>query len=296
MLNATWLQTFITLAREGSFTRTAALLNMTQPGVSQHLKKLESALGAELMQRIGKAVVLTDAGRAVRDLGLRRLAEEEALYEQIGKDASDVGPVGIGCSGSFATLLYPRLMPWIVASPDLVVTLQAAPQADVIESVAVGQLDIGVINCDPQHTQLTAQKIGHEDLCLITPATPGSKLLDFSALQVMGFIDHPDGANYAEMLMPGNFPDFKGADALHRRGFVNQITQIPAPVAAGAGYTILPRSGIDSFTDIGKLCIAPLPHLVRQGLWLIHRAGREMPLRCRWVEDEINAVADKLAA
>lgn len=296
MLNATWLQTFITLASEGNFTRTAARLNMTQPGVSQHLKKLESEVGAELMQRIGKKVVLTDAGRAVRDMGLRRLTEEDALREQIGKDAPDVGPVSIGCSGSFATLLYPRLMPRIVAAPDLSVTLQAAPQTDVIERVTRGHLDIGIINQDPQNRQLAALKIGFEDLCLITAAALAPGPLSFNDLQAMGCIDHPDSATYAELLMQDNFPDFKGADSLRRRGFINQITQIPAPVAAGAGYAILPRSGVDSFSDPEKLYVVPLTRPVRQELWLIHRAGRQMPLRCRWVENEISTLAGQLTA
>ena len=45
MLNATWLNTFTTLCEVGHFTRTAELLGMTQPGVSQHLHKLASQVG-----------------------------------------------------------------------------------------------------------------------------------------------------------------------------------------------------------------------------------------------------------
>lgn len=295
MLNATWLNTFVTLAEEGSFTRTAARLNMTQPGVSQHLKKLEAALDTELMQRIGKTVLLTDAGRIVYDLGRRRLAEDRALREKIGKDSPDIGPVSIGCSGSFASLLYPRLIPRMVAAPELHVTIKAAPEIDVINGVTSRQLDLGVINRDPHDTRLEAHQIGREDLCLVTPAACGTKALDLKALQDLGFIDHPDGSNYADRLMHANFPDFKGAETLNRRGFVNQITQIPTPVAAGAGFTILPRSGIESHAEVENLNIARLAHPARQDLWLISRAGRKMPLRCQWAGKEIKALADQLA-
>ena len=61
MLNATWLETFTTLAEEGHFTRAAQRLNMTQPGVSQHLRKLEQQLGQRLIARDGKAFTLTAA-------------------------------------------------------------------------------------------------------------------------------------------------------------------------------------------------------------------------------------------
>lgn len=48
MINPTWVNTFITLVNTGHFTQTAEKLFMTQPGVSQHIKKLEEQVGSEL--------------------------------------------------------------------------------------------------------------------------------------------------------------------------------------------------------------------------------------------------------
>ena len=53
MLNPQWLRTFQTLVDIGHFTRTAEMLNMTQPGVSQHIRKLEQACGYNLLNREG---------------------------------------------------------------------------------------------------------------------------------------------------------------------------------------------------------------------------------------------------
>ncbi len=295
MLNSQWLKTYVTLADEGSFTQTAILLNMTQPGVSQHLKKLELSVGVPLVQRIGKKIILTDAGRTIYELGRRRFAEENKILESIGEDLPDVGCVGIGCSGSFATLLYAQLMPKIVAAQELQIELRAAPHSDIVDSVINGQLDIGVINYAPDSEALNGQQIGHEDLCLITPKSVRSDTPNFSELQALGFIGHPDGQRYAEMLMPENFNGFTGFSKMRLRGFVNQITQIPTPVAAGAGYTILPRSGIDSFSDYKALSIARLRRPVRHELWVIHRAGRLLPARCFWAIKEIQKLADRLS-
>ena len=85
MLYSTWLATFTLLSSLGSFTRTAARLNMTQPGVSQHVKKLEQQVGRPLLLRHGKSFSLTEAGNAVAALGRRRQAEEEALRQQLGQ-------------------------------------------------------------------------------------------------------------------------------------------------------------------------------------------------------------------
>lgn len=75
MLNPKWLETFSTLVDTGSFTRTAERLYMTQPGVSQHVKKLEEALGETLIFREGKRFELTRAGIMLKAF----IAEQEQL-------------------------------------------------------------------------------------------------------------------------------------------------------------------------------------------------------------------------
>ncbi len=287
MINATWLESFITLTEEESFTKTAKRLNMTQPGVSQQIRKLEQQIGAPLLQRVGKGFLLTDAGKDLRAFGLRRRDEEVHLLETLGRDDPHSGAVGVAASGSFANLLYPALLPHLAQHPDLRLTLQAAPERSVIEAVAEGTLDLGVVNCDPEQRRLVAEQIGEEELCLITPSSAGLGTPEWIDLERLGFIDHPDGKSYAEQLMPRNYPQFEGAEKLRRRGFVNQINQIPASVAAGVGYTILPRSGILTFPRADELSVAALTVPHRQALWLITRAGRKLPARCRWAEEEI---------
>ena len=98
MLNARWLETFVTLCETGHFTRAAEQLHMTQPGVSQHLKKLEAQIGQPLISRDGKSFTRTPAGEAVLALGRERRAGERALHEALGADDPDVGKVTLACS------------------------------------------------------------------------------------------------------------------------------------------------------------------------------------------------------
>ena len=63
-----------------------------------------------------------------------------------------------------------------------------------------------------------------------------------------------DGYGYADDLLRLNFPDeYLGADQLSVRGYVKQIGQIPAPVAQGGGYTLLPRSGVEAFVNTARI-------------------------------------------
>lgn len=295
MLNATWLETFTTLCETGHFTQAAERLNMTQPGVSQHLRKLEQQVGQGLISQHGKSFTLTPAGEAVFELGLSRRAEERRLRDAIEADDQNAGSVHIACSGSFAMLLYPTLLPWMRGAPDLSVHLEAAPQAEILAGLLEGRFDLGVLGVDPDHVRLEAKHLGREELCLVLPADAADTPMSFTDLEARGFIAHPDGYGYADDLLRLNFPDdYPGADRLSVRGSVNQIGQIPAPVAKGVGYTLLPRSGVEAFTDKANLCIVPLPKRRWHELWLVVRRGRRLSARARYARDMIEEAAGQL--
>ncbi|MDV7141721.1 LysR family transcriptional regulator [Tropicimonas sp. TH_r6] len=294
MLNATWIETFTVLAEERHFTRAAARLNMTQPGVSQHLRKLEGQLGHSLISQDGKNFTLTAAGETIRDLGLSRRAEERALRDAIALDSPDVGEVRVACAGSFATLLYPRAIELMQKSSRLAIHVEAAPQARVLSGVLEGRFDLGVIAEDPRHPRIEAQRIGQEELCLVLPAgTDGP--VRFDDLEALGLVAHPDVFGYINDLFPLNFPDaFSGADRLHIRTQVNQIGQIPAPVARGVGYTLLPRSGFSAFSETDRLNFASLPERRYHELWAISHRGRTPSARLKRIMDLICDLAASL--
>jgi DNA-binding transcriptional LysR family regulator len=295
MLNARWLETFTALCEIGHFTRAADLLGMTQPGVSQHLRKLEDQIGQKLITQQGKSFILTPAGEAVLTVGHARRAEERRLREAIETDDPNVGAVTIACSGSFAMLLYPYILPLMQGAPNLIIHLEATPQTGVSDGVLKGVFDLGIVGRDPSHPRLGAEHLGQEELCLVLPADAKPGPILFADLQARGFVAHPDGFAYADALFSLNFPDeFTGSDRLRIRSYVNQIGQIPAPVAQGIGYTLLPLSGVAAYPESDRLTIVPLPRRRRHDLWLIFRRGGHLPARTKRIAQMIRTVAGKI--
>lgn len=295
MLNATWLETFTTLAETGHFTRAAQRLNMTQPGVSQHLRKLEAQLGQALIAQDGKSFSLTPAGEAVRALGQARRDEERRLREAIATDSPDAGEVRIACSGSFATLLYPRILDLLETAPHLTAHLEAAPQAAIKRGLLEGAFDLGILDHDPGHPRLEAEHLGEEELCLVLPSRDAGAEVTFEALEARGLVAHPDGFAHADELLSLNFPEaYQGADRLRVRTYVNQIGQILDPVARGIGYTLLPRSGVEAYAQRGLLAVIPLPRPRRHGLWLTSRKGRPLSARLKRMQRLAQEVAAEL--
>lgn len=295
MLNAQWLETFVVLCKTGHFTRAAEQLNMTQPGVSQHLRKLEAQVGQSLISRQGKSFSPTPAGEAVLAVGRARIAEEQILLETVLRDDPAIGQVTIACSGSFAMLLFPQLLSAMQDSPNLTIKLEATPQDKVLSGVLEGRFDLGVADHDPYHPRVDAHHLGQEELCLVVPREAMASPISFQALEDLGFVAHPDGFAYADNLFSMNFPkEFQGSDRLHIRTFVNQISQIPSPVAHGIGYTLLPRSGVNSYPHKDQLHVAPLPYRLRHDLWMISRRGRTLPARVSRIARLIEAVSSNL--
>lgn len=275
MLNATWLETFTTLCEIGHFTRTAEALRMTQPGVSQHLRKLEAQVGKPLIIQDGKSFEPTPAGEALLKVGQARRRQEHALKELMQSDSPDIGEVHIGCSGSFAMWLYPHLLGRLRTAPDLGLHLTAAPQGTIIRRLLDSQLDLGIVAGQRAHPQLEAKLLLSEELCLVIPKSMQSQDLTLAVLNDLGFVAHPDGSDYADELLGKNFAeDYKGAGQLRTRTTINQIGQILTPVAEGLGYAILPRSGVDAFERRDDVSIVDLAHKPHQDLWLMFRRGR----------------------
>ncbi|MFW8593530.1 LysR family transcriptional regulator [Cribrihabitans neustonicus] len=294
MLNATWLETFTVLSELDSFTRTAARLNMTQPGVSQHVKKLEQQVGLPLLVRHGKSFSLTDAGAALAALGRRRQAEEEALRQELGQDDPARGRVRIACPGGLAVLIYRAVEAHLVQAPGLSLSLEAAPQTAIEAQLLAGELDLGILHRRLEAPRLAAEPLGRDRLNLILP--PGSDASpDFDTLQSLGMIGHPDGAALADRLLGVNYPAYRGAAGLRQRAFLNQIGQILDPVAAGAGYTILPQSAVLAQPARRPFAIADLPEPLDDSLWLVSQHSARPPARLTVFADRIREVCAGLA-
>ena len=149
MLNPIWLKTFVTLVDTGHFTQTAEKLFMTQPGVSQHISKLELASGYSLITRDKKSFELTEQGRLVYQYALELVANEQALLARLAFDNPFSGCCTLACSGALALMLYPNLLDLQVMHPGLIVKLKAAPNHQILNEIQTGIIDLGIITDMP---------------------------------------------------------------------------------------------------------------------------------------------------
>jgi len=277
MINTTWLRSFCTLVEVGHFTRTAERLHMTQSGVSQQIQKLEEQLGRALLVRQGKRFTLTDAGKRLYAEAKEIIMALSSLEMRISEDPAYEGVVRVMSPGSVGLKLYRQLLALQRQHPKLVIDYRFAPNADVENAIANYAVDIGFMTSASALAEVCCQPIATESLLLVTPASISKP--SWEVLTELGFIDHPDGAHHAQMLLGANYPEFQHSNLFRKRGFSNQISLILEPVSLGLGFTVLPAHAVEAFQESQLVKTHRLPNPVSETLYLAVR--REIPMHNR---------------
>lgn len=277
MINPVLLRSFNMLVETGHFTRAAQRLHMTQSGISQHVRKLEQQLGQDLLVRQGKQFHLTDAGSRLYLEGREILYSLAKLEQDVRSDSAHDGEIRIMSPGSVGLKLYPQLLGRQKLYPGLTIDYKFAPNASVEAAVLELEADIGLMTSRSSSEQIQCEAIGREDLLLVTCSTmtkPG-----WEQLLGAGFINHPDGAHHAQLLLSANYPEFQHHTQFQTRGFCNQISLILEPVSLGLGFTVLPAFATGAFSRPELIKAHPLANPVSEPLYLAVNRSRPLPTR-----------------
>src|SRR5262245_12577652 len=164
------LQVFLEVAEERSFSRAAAKVHRTQPGVSQAIRRLERDLGEQLFDRSSKSGTLTDAGRVLLNYGQRlvRLAEETDSAVRELRDLRR-GRVLIGANEAAVHTLLPLMSRFRQRHPDIAIDVRRVPARQIAVEVQQGSLDFGALTFHPAEDGLLVVPIGTDELVLLLP-------------------------------------------------------------------------------------------------------------------------------
>jgi DNA-binding transcriptional LysR family regulator len=168
------LRNFLALAQAGNMTRAAAGLHLTQPALSGQLRRLERELGATLFHRQGRGLALTAAGESFRRRAAAALATLDAAREELGGFGSlESGAVAIGGGATSTNLLLPPVIKGFHRRhPGVRFAIREAPSRTIVEAVAAGDLDLGIVTLPVPAQQagpLAVEPWLEDELVLLVP-------------------------------------------------------------------------------------------------------------------------------
>jgi DNA-binding transcriptional LysR family regulator len=164
------LQIFEAIAQYGSFTRAAEELFLTQPTVSQQMKQLTKAIGVPLYEQIGKRIYLTDAGKAVLEVG-RDISQR---FNDLEMTLADIKGLKQGNLKLAAITTAKYFVPRILGTfrqryPGINISLQIANRQQILDRLANNLDDLYFIGQPPEDLEINLRHFLDNPLVVIAP-------------------------------------------------------------------------------------------------------------------------------
>jgi DNA-binding transcriptional LysR family regulator len=249
------LKVFQTVATEKSFSRAAEKLLRTQPAVSLAVQRLEAELGERLIDRSGKELLLTDAGKIVFDYSRRfenwELEMGNSLAEMRDNSA---GVLIVGANESTSLYLLQHIVNYRRLYPKVKVRVRRSLSSKIPGQLIDGELELGVISYDPQDERLHSQVIYTDHLAFVVSpehrfAQRGT--VSISELGMETFIAHNVLSPYREIVL---------REFQRQRVALNMDVEMPTVetirrmVARNEGVSFLPKMCVEQEVEKGLLC------------------------------------------
>jgi DNA-binding transcriptional LysR family regulator len=275
------LRVLVAVVEEGSFTRGAQAVYMTQSAASQHVRSLEQALGVVLLERTGGTVLPTSAGnglvRYAREI-LRTAADAERFVGALRQGRG--GRLVLGAGGS-AVALVPLLVAALrAAAPEVEVALRVGPRGELEEGAARGTLDVAALSGPARRAGLETAPLCADSLVLV--AAPGTALLPAAALAPVPLsrvAEQPliaPPASSRSWRLVSRWAEGQGVE-LRPAMRLDGPETIKRAVEAGLGVAFLSSWVVEREVTLGTLRLVPVaPDVPLRRYELAYRAGREL--------------------
>lgn len=273
------LRYFVAIAEEGSFSRAAERLHVSQPPLSTQIKALEDELGVPLLVRSNRGVALTAAGRVFFEEVRAVLARlEHARGKALQAGHGDVGMLSVGfVSIADYSILPPALKDFRARFPLAEVQLHELTTDAQIRELRAARLDLGIALGPVDEPDLAFTRLMREELILAAPSghplVKGKEAVDLRTLSKASFIIPPRD------VAPGLYDLI--ISHCRASGFAPRITQharqmqtVIGLVSSGIGLSLVPssvrnlkRAGVQYHALRGK------PAIIELGLLRLLHSG-----------------------
>jgi LysR family transcriptional regulator, cyn operon transcriptional activator len=163
------LRYFVALADCLSFTRAAERVHVTQSTLSHQIRQLEEELGHPMFDRVGKRVMLTEAGETFLGYASKALREVDHGLSDLMRAADQLtGEVRIGATGTFNIGFVPECLSlFLKRNPTAKVTVHELAADTIAQKLIDGALDVGIAYQPPDPTRLWFEPLYTEELVLV---------------------------------------------------------------------------------------------------------------------------------
>jgi DNA-binding transcriptional LysR family regulator len=270
------LRAFAAVAREGSFSRAAERLYVSQPAISKHVASLERELSTQLVVRTRGGASLTPAGEVLADYVLRA----EALLANAGRALAaggdaQVGTLALAASGIPGTYLLPEtLARFHEQHPAVELDFRLSTSGGALDLVRAHEVELALVGGMTVPAELESEPLVEDEVVLVGPRSLGGRRLRASELADLTWISREEGSATRQAVESSRWQiGLRSVRVLELPSWES----VKLAVASGAGIAAISRFALDSELKTGALEVLDVPR------WRLQRTisiltARDVPL------------------
>ena len=273
------LNTFLEISKLGTFSRAADKVFRSQSAVSAQIRQLEQDYGAKLLDRSGKKVQLTPAGRVLSEYATRLLTlRGESMRAVADGDATPRGVLAIGANEATCLYVLPAAFTeYLRLYPGVQISIYRSFSNKIVDKLESGAIDVGVVTLPVKSATLVVRRIFHDRLVLMTSVD--HPLARHEAVSIEQLAEYP-------VILPKSGSMRRTMDKLLRphKSRVRVAMELPsvamikAFVSSGMGVSLISESFATREQAAGELKLVGLADttLTRE-LGLVYQQDRTLP-------------------
>ncbi|MDR5816609.1 MULTISPECIES: LysR substrate-binding domain-containing protein [unclassified Caballeronia] len=252
------MRLFLTVIERGSITAGAQAMHLALASASERIAGMEAALGAPLLERNRRGVQATAAGEAFARHARAILGQVEQMRGELRSFATGLkGRIKLlSNTAALATLLPPRLARFLADYPDLSIDLDERPSVDIVQIIAEGRADLGVVSDTTDLGMLQTHLIAQDQLVVVAHRShriAGERAVAFAEIVGEAFVGLSDAALEMHLAERAS----RIGRQINYRIRMRSVDNVGMLAAAGIGLVILSEASA-RMLERPELAIVPL--------------------------------------
>ncbi len=285
-MNIHRLAVFCKVLELQSFTKAAEAVCLTQPTVSEHIRALEEVVGEKLVDRLGREVLPTPAGKILYQYARDIIQLRDEAIQAIEKFKGNLsGALLIGASTIPGTYILPELIgEFKKMYPSIQITLKISSSAEVVEKILDGTVEFGVIGARWEDRRITLEEAFSDELVLtVFEGHPWEDRKSVRIEEVAGepFILRERGSGTRMVMNQALDAIGFSASRLNVVAEMGSTEAVRQGIKAKIGISILSHRAVAEDVDRGSLATVPVEDIrLSRPFYLAQRKNKQLSPLC----------------
>ncbi len=289
------LKIFTHVIEKQSFSKASEAIHLSQPTVSTHIKALEEHFGTPLLDRLGKKVAPTKAGKLLFSHARKILAlaeeTESAMAEFIGSIRGDLVISSSTIPGGY---ILPKLIgPFKTQFPEVEITLLVSDTTGTVKKIESGEAEMGIVGARTHNARIVQEKIIEDEMKLIIPPSHkwrDKEVIDLNMIRSEPFIAREEGSGTWESTRESLRQAGLDPDELTIAARMGNTASVIQGILNKAGISILSTIAVENDLATGRLKALTLEGVdLGRAFYLTYHKKRTQSPACRKFTEFIRA-------